>query len=78
MDIGSDSQTVYLQDLDGNFFKLVVISGDIFRSATFEVHQKIGEHWFHQGTRESTSGIKKGKSLWDGTTIDSYVVTNPI
>jgi len=72
------NQIVYVTDSNRNFFKLEVISGDIFSRVTFLVYKKFGNTWIPLGERVSNSGIKKGAKMWGLVTVDSFYVNNQV
>jgi len=67
-------QQVYMKDVNGNFYRLEVIQGNIFSEtgATFRLFQKIESSWIQLGERVSNSPIKKGRPLWGVITVESF------
>jgi len=67
-------EIIYMSDVHGNFYRLEVLSGNIFIGSTFSVFQRVGNEWVWLGERVANSGIKKGRPLWGVITVESFYV----
>ena len=68
------NDTVYMNDVHGNHYKLELLSGNIFTGAKFLVFQKIDNSWVSLGERVSNSGIRKGRQLWGLIEVESFYI----
>jgi hypothetical protein len=69
--------TVYFKDFSDNFYKSVVLEGNIFgENARLQVFMQVNSEWVSLGERVTNNGIRVGKPLWGVITIKSFYVQN--
>lgn len=68
-------QVIYFNDSESNFYRVEVISGNIFsEQSVLKVFRRYNDSWVYLGERKANNPIKIGKPLWGTLLVQKYFV----